>query len=420
MERGRALPIKCSVSDPLPPSAALPLTEGETASEASGGGQFRIVILAIVFFLLLGGGQTSAHKPVTSKYDYNRDVFPLLREHCARCHAKGGPGPMSLMTYADAVPWAVSIRDELSAGRMPPWPVDPTSPRVKGGHPINARDLNTIIVWASGGTPEGDTGAKLPAVTFNPQWKLGPPDLEIPMDAEHTVAPGVIEDTYEGSLPVNVTSTKWVKAADLMPGAASIVREALISIENGPVLALWQPGTETTAASNGPAFRLTPGSKIHLLVHYKKHFDQEQNAVSDKSTIGLYFTDTPPSGGELRSFVIDPPRAAGGPTAPPLSLGTFSGALAEPARIVALRPLLDRAYESLNVDAITPSGTHVPLLRLHGPRPQWLQRYWLQEPVDLARGSEIKITLTPLSEYSEEPKVTKQLPLQMALDYIPQ
>ena len=412
MEPGRGLCPQSPKSTPF--ARRLPLMRGMN--------RYPFTVLAIVFLLLVGGGHTSAHKPVTSKYDYNRDVFPLLREHCGRCHVKGGPGPMSLMTYADAVPWAVSIRDELSAGRMPPWPVDPTSPAVKGAHPINSRDINTIIVWASGGTPEGDTGAKLPAVTFNPQWKLGPPDLEIPMDAEHTVAPGVIEDTYERSLPVNVTSTKWVRAADLMPGAPSIVRDALISIENGPLLALWQPGTETMAVPNGAVFRLAPGSKIHLLVHYKKHFDQEQNAVSDKSTIGLYFTDPPPSGGELRSFVIDPPKAAGGPTStsPPFTLGTFSHALAEPARIVALRPMLDRAYESLSVDAITPSGAHLPLLRLHGPRPQWLQRYWLQQPVELASGSEIKVTITPLSDYSEEPKVTKQVPLQMALDYVPQ
>ena len=367
-----------------------------------------VIILAIVFLLVVGGGHTSAHKPVTSKYDYNRDVFPLLREHCARCHVKGGPGPMSLMTYADAMPWAVSIRDELSAGRMPPWPVDPTSPPIKGGRPINARDLNTIIVWASGGTPEGNTDVKLPAVTFNPQWKLGPPDLAIPMDAEHTVAPGTIEDIFECSLPVNLTGPKWARAADLMPGAASIVRDAVISIENGPVLALWQPGSDTTAAPTGAAFRLAPGSKIHLRIHYKKHFDQEQNAVADKSTIGLYFSDPPPSRRELQSFVIE------------RSGSSFSGTLAESARIVALRPMLDRAYESLNVDAITPSGGHVPLLRLHGPRPQWLQRYWLQDPVNLAGGSEIKVTLTPLSDYSEEPKVTKQVALQMALDYVPQ
>ncbi len=368
-----------------------------------------VILLAVVFLLLLGGGPTSAHKPVTSKYDYNRDVFPVLREHCGRCHVKGGPGPMSLMTYADAVPWAVSIRDELSAGRMPPWPVDPTSPAIKGGHPINSRDINTILVWASGGTPEGNTEAKLPAVTFNPQWKLGPPDLAIPMDAEYSVAPGKIEETYETSLPVNVTSTKWIKAADLMPGAASIVRDAAISIENGPVLALWQAGSEPMAAPTGAAIRLAPGSKMHLLIHYKKHFDQEQSAVSDRSTIGLYFTDPPAAGRELQSFVIGSSGSS-----------TFSDKLPESARIVALRPMLDRAYESLNVDAITPSGARVPLLRLHGPRPQWLQRYWLQEPVDLVSGSEIKVTLTPLSDYSDEPRVTKQIPLQMALDYIPQ
>src|SRR5437899_1285816 len=98
-------------------------------------GRFLLLAPAIAFFLLGAGRHTDAHKPVTSKYDYNRDVFPLLREHCSRCHVKGGPGPMSLMTYTDAVPWAVSIRDERSAGRMPPWAVDPTSPPVHGGQP---------------------------------------------------------------------------------------------------------------------------------------------------------------------------------------------------------------------------------------------------------------------------------------------
>ncbi len=113
-------------------------------------------------------------------------------------------------------------------------------------------------------------------------------------------------------LPTNLTETKWIKAADLMPGNPSIVRDAVISIDNGPVLSLWQPGSDTTAAPSGTAFRLAPGSKIHLQIHYKKHFDQEQNAISDKSTVGLYFTDPPPSGRELQSFAIDPPEAAGG------------------------------------------------------------------------------------------------------------
>jgi hypothetical protein len=377
-----------------------------------------VIGIAVVLLLLVNARQTNAHKLVTSKYDYNKDVFPLLQKYCARCHVNGGPAPMSLMTYTDAVPWSISIRDELTAGRMPPWPVDTTSPPVKGGHPISARDIDMITEWATGGNPEGNLETKLPALTFNPQWKLGPPDLKIPMDLERTLAPGTLEDVYESSLPTGVAGTKWIKAADLMPGTPSIVRDAVISIENGPVLAMWQPASDTVAAPSGAAFRLEPGSRIHLRIHYRKHFDQEAVAVSDKSTIGLYFTEPPLSGHELQSFVIDSPKAPAGPGGAS-TLATFTGKLETAARIVALCPVLDRAYASLNVDATTPSGTHVPLLRLRGPRPQWLRRYWLQEAVELAPGSQITFTVEPLADYSNEPKVRKPVPLQLALDYVP-
>ena len=372
------------------------------------------IALAIVFFLV-ATQHTRAHTPVTSRYDYNKDVFPLFRVHCAVCHVEGGPAPMSLVTYKAAMPWAQSIRDELTAGRMPPWPVDPTSPPIKGGYPVSSRDIDVMVVWASGGTPESYTDAKPAEVAFNPKWQLGQPDLKIAMDAEHTVPPSAIEEVSEFSLPINVTDTKWIKAADLMPGNPSMVRDAVISIENGPVLALWQPGGDTIPAPSGAAFRLAPGSKIHLQIRYKKHFDQEQNAVSDKSTVGLYFTEPPPSGRELQSFAIDSPKSAGDASAP----APFETPLPRAARIVALRPMLDRAYESLSVDAITPSGTTVPLLRLHGPRSQWFQRYWLQEPVELASGSKIAVHVTPLADYSDEPVVTRKFPLQVVLDYVP-
>ena len=374
-----------------------------------------VIALAIVFLFAAATRRAAAHTPVTSKYDYNKDVFPRLRDHCGACHVPGGAGPMSLVTYKAAMPWAQSIRDELSAGRMPPWPIDPTSPPVRGGFPITSRDIDVLVVWASGGTPEGDFNVKLPEVAFHPQWKLGPPDLKIPMDADHIVAPNAMEDVKEFSLPANVTDAKWIKAADLMPGNASIVRDAIISIENGPVLALWQPGGDTVPAPSGAAFRLVPGAKIHLQIHYKKHFDQEQNSLSDKSTVGLYFTDPPPSGRELESFAFDAPKAGGAANA----ASSFGGALPKAARILALRPMLDRAYTSVEVDAITPSGATVPLLRLHGPRPQWFERYWLQEPVELAAGAKITVRVTPLADYSDEPPITRQFPLQLVLDFVP-
>ena len=377
-------------------------------------GSCAAIALAIVFFLA-ATQHIGAHTPVTSRFDYNKDVFPLFRDHCAVCHVEGGPAPMSLVTYKAAMPWAQSIRDELTAGRMPPWPVDPTSPPIKGGYPISSSDIDMMVVWASGGTPESYTNAKPPEVAFSAKWKLGPPDLKIAMDAEHTVPPSAIEDVSEFSLPVNVPDTKWIKAADLMPGNPSIVRDAVISIENGPVLALWQPGGNAMPAPSAAAFRMAPSSKIHLQIHYKKHFDQEQNAVSDKSAVGLYFTEPPPSGRELQSIAIDSPKGAVDAN----SAASFENTVPKAARVVALRPMLDRAYESLSVDAITPSGTTLPLLRLHGPRPQWFQRYWLQEPAELASGTKIVVHVAPLADYSDEPVVTRKFPLQVVLDYVP-
>jgi len=373
------------------------------------------VSAATALLLIFAAQNTRAHTPVTSKYEYNKDVFPLLREHCGSCHAPGGPAPMSLMTYAAAMPWAQSIREELTAGRMPPWPIDPTSRAIKGGHSISSHDLDVIVVWASGGTPQGDPEAKLPEVAFHPAWKLGPPDLKIQMDAEHTVAQPAVEEVRDFVLPTNLADTKWIKAADLMPGNASIVRDALISIENGPVLALWQPGDNATPAPNGTGFRLGPGSKIHLQIHYKKHFDQEQSVVSDRSTIGLYFADPPAAGHELQSFTVDPPKAAGNPG----EAASFGDALPKAAQIVALRPMLDRAYQSVSIDATTPSGNTVPLLRLRGAQPQWFRRYWLQKPVEVPAGSKVTVRVTPLSDYSDAPKVTRQFPLQVVLDYVP-
>ena len=130
----------------------------------------------------------------------------------------------------------------------------------------------------------------------------------------------------------------------------------------------------------------------------------------------MYFTDPPLSGRELESFTIGPAQA----TSNPSESSGFAGTLPGAARIVALRPMLDRAYESLIVEVILPSGRHAPLLRLHGPRPQWPRRYSLEEPVELAGGTKIEVRVTPLSDYSEEPKATKRFMLQVILDYVPQ
>ena len=91
-------------------------------------------IVAAAVALAIQPGE--AHKAITSKYTYNDDVFPILRDKCSSCHVPGGVAPMSLMTYDDAFPWAESIRAELVAGHMPPWNADEGYGEIRRAHTL--------------------------------------------------------------------------------------------------------------------------------------------------------------------------------------------------------------------------------------------------------------------------------------------
>src|SRR5262249_26485927 len=125
-------------------------------------------------FLLVQTGE--AHKPITSKYTYNDDVFPILQKRCARCHVQGGVAPMSLMTFEEAYPWGESIRAELVASHMPPAAPDEGFGDVKLAHALTPKEIDVLLTWASGGNPRGALDQKLPAVTLKNDWTIGAPD----------------------------------------------------------------------------------------------------------------------------------------------------------------------------------------------------------------------------------------------------
>ena len=72
-----------------------------------------VAVVALVLLVLALAPSGIAHKGITSKYTYNADVYPVFLNRCGRCHIDGGVGPMSLLKYEDAFPWAESLRAEL-------------------------------------------------------------------------------------------------------------------------------------------------------------------------------------------------------------------------------------------------------------------------------------------------------------------
>jgi mono/diheme cytochrome c family protein len=317
-----------------------------------------------------------AHKPVTSKYTYSEDVYPIVKEHCGGCHVGGGIAPMSLLTYEDARPWAESIRLELTSGHMPPWYGDPGVAPLRDVHRLSPRDLDVVLTWVTGGTPPGLPMKTAPA-TARRSWPKGRPDLVLQMPAPVTLASNKSEDTQEFVLRDDNDRDRMVAVADLLPGNPSIVHDAIIfsrrpgAAEPAAVFNVWLPGSAPAAPAAGFAVPWHAHDQLVVRIHYKKNWKLENKPASDRSAVGLYLTKS--TAREIHGVDI-----SGG------------DALSAPLQALAIRVAGGNSDAPVRVDAIRPDGTRLTIAGFVA-RAGWDQRYWLARPIDLPKGSRIDV-----------------------------
>ncbi|MBI3401226.1 MAG: hypothetical protein HY048_07370 [Acidobacteria bacterium] len=397
------------------------------------GGAFLAVAALVIIGALLATQHGEAHKAVTSKYTYNDDVFPILRDRCSRCHVPGGVAPMSLMTYDEAFPWGESIRAELIAAHMPPWNADGGFGELKHAHALSPNELDIILTWATGGNPRGSLDQKLPAVTLVNDWTMGKPDLALPLPSEYAMPADAMEETKEFTIATGTTEARWVRAVDLLPGTPAIVRSAVIYVKTtaapagGPapeqVLARWVPGLDAEPLDGGAAYRLPAGAELGVRIHYKKTWSYESKAMTDRSTVGVYFAQA----GTAQEILALPLTSPALPTPDALNKSmTFSQTIDSDLQILALSPEQVPANITLQVQAVLPNGTRAPMIRLN-TRADWARRYWFERPLALPRGSKIEVTanlvdpdlMSTAFGSPAAPKATGPSTLRLALNVIP-
>lgn len=248
----------------------------------------RAVAPCVVIGVLMLAPAGIAHKGITSKFTYNADVYPVFLNRCGRCHIDGGVGPMSLLKYEDAFPWAESLRAELltaTSGDLHDF--------VKAAHrQISARELDIVLDWATGGTPEGDKALTPPPTSLGIGWTAGHPDLIAQMPNPYHMNVTALEATHESALPVPTPTPVTVGRFDFLPGNAAIVRSAILSLRSpdgtSRVLGTWVPRQVPATIALKPPVRIDPGSQIVLRTHYKKTWKHEGQPMSDLSLVGLY------------------------------------------------------------------------------------------------------------------------------------
>jgi hypothetical protein len=164
--------------------------------------------------IMFAGGRVVKESAVT----FNKDVAPILQKNCQGCHRSGEAAPMSLMTYKEARPWAVAIREAVILKRMPPWYADPHFGKFSNDRSLSQADIETLTFWANHGTPEGDPLQAPKPAQFVDGWNIGTPDLVLEMPEEyHVAANGTIKYEYF-TIPTQFTEDKWVQMAEVRPG----------------------------------------------------------------------------------------------------------------------------------------------------------------------------------------------------------
>ena len=321
-----------------------------------------------------------AHKPVTSKYTFTEDVYPIVKERCGACHAPGGVAPMSLLTYDDARPWAESIRLELAAGHMPPWFGDPGFAELRDLHKLSPRDVDVVLTWVTGGTPRGpeiSTPAG-PVKNVRSVWRRGRPDVTFALPAMFSLPAEKTEDTREFVLQTARDRDRFIAAADLLPGNPAIVHDAVIftrasdgTSEN--VVANWLPGSVPVTAGAGIGFLWRAGETLAVRIHYRKTWKYENKPATDRSTVGLYLMKAP-AGREVRSLDV-----------------SASGAVVdEDEQALAVRSAGAPSDAEVRIDAVRPDGSRVPVIGF-AARAGWDQRYWLARPLLLPKGTRVEV-----------------------------
>jgi hypothetical protein len=114
------------------------------------GGVKRALAMAGICLASAGG-----HDIITTSITWDHEISRIVFARCAGCHRAGG-NAFSLLTYSEARPWAVAIKEEVEERRMPPWGAVKGFGDFRNDEALTPEQVELIVSWASGGAPEGD------------------------------------------------------------------------------------------------------------------------------------------------------------------------------------------------------------------------------------------------------------------------
>ena len=339
---------------------------------------------------------------------FAKDIAPILYENCVACHRPNHLAPMSLITYADARPWARAVKTKVLTREMPPWGADSSVRAYKNDASLTQTELDTIAAWVDGGAPEGNA-ADLPEVPqFAEGWSIGEPDLIFSMVKPFEVpADGTVPYSYV-TVPTNLQEDIWISAHEFRPGDRRVIHHVIPSVleddgkpttgevklqrdrtrtrARGASVGGYVPNRLGTVYEDGVATRLPAGADIEAQMHYTTIGEP----VLDRSSWGVMLTREPDStlrrarGGQVANltFAIEPGNADFAVTA--------SRTIEEDTYLANMMPHMHVRGKSAKYTVKYPDGREVVALSVPNYNFNWQLRYQLEEPIFMPKGAVLK------------------------------
>jgi mono/diheme cytochrome c family protein/peroxiredoxin len=318
---------------------------------------------------------------------YTNQVARVLQRHCVECHRAGEIGPFAMDSFEEVVGWAETMLETVEQGRMPPWHADPNFGDFVNERAMPETDKQILRDWIAGGSKRG-LDSDLPAPR---QWVEGwnlprPPDLIVSMRARPFSVPkeGVIEYQYFVADP-GLTEDTWVTAAEVIPGARSVVHHAIVFVRppDGADfrgvgwLSAYVPGQRVHELPPGRARKVAAGSKFVFQMHYTPNGVEQMDVTS----VGLLFTQPEHVTHEVLTLMAIDQEFEIPPGASDFAVQARTQWIPAEAELLAITPHMHVRGKSFKLFTNGPHAS--PLLSVPAYDFNWQHTYQLREPIAL-------------------------------------
>lgn len=369
--------------------------------------------LMVFGFAALPEDKPKGTAKVPAKPTYAEHVAPILNNHCVQCHRPGEVAPFSLIGYDNAKKWAAMTSVVTHSKQMPPWKAKTGYGEFADDIQLSPAQIEILKLWNAQGAPRGDKSKEPAPPKFSSEWALGKPDMIVSQKAPYAITPEGTDEYRNFVIATNFKEPVWVTAMDVKPGNPRVVHHVIVFLDNtgqsekleartkdgregyetfGGVgfvpngsFGGWAPGLRARKLPAGKAFKLEPGARMVMQVHYNKTGKPE----TDQTKVGLYFAKEPVEQkvelAWLFNILLNIPAGA------KEHKQVYTQTIPADITIYAVMPHMHLLGKEMKAWVERPDKTITPLIHVENWDFNWQLNYLYKVPVKVPKGSRVVV-----------------------------